>query len=86
MSCTTNLALAAMAYKEGNKEECLDYIAKACEFGDDLTQFVSEVIRKPSSPRNFSNNNPSDNTLSPSLASSNMEVTAGCVTLKRIQD
>lgn len=68
--CRLNLALAVLAYQNGDRDSCLDYIAKAGEFGDDLTQFVSEVMKPaPVAVRNGGVSAPSENTLSPSLAS-----------------
>jgi hypothetical protein len=67
--CKLNIALALLAFQNGNKDQCLEHVSKACTFGDDLTQFVSEVIPQTGSMRNGTISNPSENTLSPSLAS-----------------
>lgn len=71
MSGKLNLALAVIAMQHGNKDDCLSYMAKAAgEFGDDLTQFVSEVIKPPPrAARNDGSVPQAENTLSPSLAS-----------------
>lgn len=70
MSFKENLARAVEAWREGKSDDCLSFIAKAGEFGDDLTQFVDEILRPP--PRATRNDTAvpsSENTLSPSLAS-----------------
>lgn len=69
MSGKFNLALAVIAFQKGNTEDCLSYMAKAGEFGDDLTQFVGEVIKPmPSATRNRPATPQSENTIAPSLA------------------
>lgn len=71
MSGKLNLALAVIAMQHGNTDDCLSYMAKAAEFGDDLTSFVSEIIRPPPrAARNDGSTPQAENTLSPSLASS----------------
>lgn len=79
MSGKLNLALAVIAMQHGNKADCLSYMAKAAEFGDDLTDFVSEIIKPPPrAARNDGSTPQAENTLSPSLASSNADfVTLG---------
>lgn len=80
MSGKLNLALAVIAMQHGNKDDCLSYMAKAAgEFGDDLTSFVSEIIKPPPrAARNDGSTPQAENTLSPSLASSNADfVTLG---------
>lgn len=63
------LALAVIALQQGNKDDCYQYMAKAAEFGDDLTQFVSEVIKPaPTAVRNDGSTPQAENTLAPSLA------------------
>ncbi|MNV17399.1 hypothetical protein D3C71_1081870 [compost metagenome] len=70
MSGKLNLALAVIAMQHGNKDDCLSYMAKAAEFGDDLTSFVSEIIKPPPrAARNDGSTPQAENTLSPSLAS-----------------
>lgn len=69
MSGKLNLALAVIALQHGNKDECLSYMAKAAEFGDDLTQFVTEVIKPPPrAARNDGATPQAENTIAPSLA------------------
>lgn len=69
MSCKQMVALAVLAFQKGNKDECLQYMAKAGEFGDDLTQFVSEVMQPaPTAVRNDGSTPQAENTLAPSLA------------------
>ena len=69
MSGKLNLALAVIAYQQGNKDDCLSYMAKAGEFGDDLTQFVSEVMKPaPTAVRNDGSTPQAENTIAPSLA------------------
>lgn len=69
MSGKLNLALAVIAYQQGNKDDCLSYMAKAGEFGDDLTQFVSEIIHPtPTAVRNDGSTPQAENTIAPSLA------------------
>jgi hypothetical protein len=70
MSGKLNLALAVIAMQHGNKDDCLSYMAKATEFGDDLNSFVSEIIKSPPrAARNDGSTPQAENTLSPSLAS-----------------
>lgn len=71
MSGKLNLALAVLAFREGNSEDCLQYLAKANgEFGDDLTNFVSEVMQPaPTAVRNDGSTPQAENTIAPSLAS-----------------
>lgn len=74
MSGKLNLALAVIAMQHGNTDDCLSYMAKAAEFGDDLTSFVSEIIKPPPrAARNDGSTPQAENTLSPSLASSKNE-------------
>lgn len=69
MSGKQFLALAVIALQQGNQEDCLKYMAKAGEFGDDLTQFVSEVMKPaPTAVRNDGSTPQAENTLAPSLA------------------
>lgn len=69
MSGKLNLALAVIALQHGNKDDCLSYMAKAAEFGDDLTQFVSEIMRPaPTAARNEGSTPQAENTIAPSLA------------------
>lgn len=69
MSGRQFLALAVIALQQGNKDDCYQYMAKAAEFGDDLTQFVSEVIKPPpTAVRNDGSTPQAENTLAPSLA------------------
>lgn len=69
MSGRQFLALAVIALQQGNQEDCLKYMAKAGEFGDDLTQFVSEVMQPaPTAVRNDGSTPQAENTLAPSLA------------------
>lgn len=69
MSGKLNLALAVIALQQGNKDDCLSYMAKAAEFGDDLTSFVSEVMRPaPTAARNEGSTPQAENTIAPSLA------------------
>ena len=78
MSGKLNLALAVIAMQHGNKADCLSYMAKAAEFGDDLTDFVSEIIKPPPRAARNASVPAAENTLSPSLASSNADfVTLG---------
>lgn len=78
MSGKLNLALAVIAMQHGNKDDCLSYMAKAAEFGDDLTSFVSEIIKPPPRAARNASVPAAENTLSPSLASSNADfVTLG---------
>lgn len=88
MSGRLNLALAVIAMQHGNKDDCLSYMAKAAEFGDDLTQFVSEVIKPPPrAARNDSATPSAENTIAPSLAataSSGVDFTVLANRLSRI--
>lgn len=74
MSGKLNLALAVIAMQHGNKDECLGYMAKAAEFGDDLTEFVSEIIKPPPrAARNDGATPSAENTLAPSLATASAQ-------------
>lgn len=74
------LALAVLAYMEKNREAFDEYMAKAAEFGDDLTQFVDQVVKiGNTATRNDVSTPHSENTISPSLraaASSFVESTS----------
>ena len=81
MSGKLNLALAVLAFREGNQADCLQYMAKAGEFGDDLTQFVSEIMQPaPTAVRNDGSTPQAENTIAPSLAS---EASADFIALSR---
>lgn len=69
MSGRQFLALAVIALQKGNKDDCLGYLAKAGEFQDDLTQFVTEVMQpSPTAVRNDGTTPQAENTIAPSLA------------------
>ena len=68
MKAQRYLALAVLAYMQNNRDACMDYMAKAAEFGDDLTQFVDQVVRTGNSAvRNSPATPQSENTMAPSL-------------------
>lgn len=62
------LALAVLALQNGNKEACDEFMAKAAEFGDDLTDWVTQIIRTGNSAtRNAPATPQAENTIAPSL-------------------
>lgn len=73
MSGKHNLALAVVAMQKGEKDNALAYLSKACEYQDDLTQFVSEF--SPLAPEAALNGtvSDSDNTIAPSLATASSD-------------
>lgn len=68
MNGTRYLALAVLAMQNGNKEACDEFMAKAAEFGDDLTGFVAQIMRTGNSAtRNAPATPQSENTIAPAL-------------------
>jgi hypothetical protein len=64
------LALAILSHQAGDTDKCLEYLSKAGEFGDDLTQYVyTELHPSPGARATGDNLSPSDNTIAPSLFS-----------------
>lgn len=62
------LALALLAMRNGMKDKCMQYMSKAAEFGDDLTQFVDQVQRiGNTATRNRPQTSETENSISPSL-------------------
>lgn len=72
MSGKECIARAIVAMQQGRRDECLAFMAKACgEFGDDLTQFTSEIQRPAPTAARIDGSTPqAENTIAPSLASS----------------
>lgn len=62
------LVQALQAIQSGKSDECIQFMSKAAEFGDDLTQFVDEVKRiGNTATRTSPGTSQTENTISPSL-------------------
>lgn len=82
------LALALLAMRNGLKDECVQYMSKAAEFGDDLTQFVDQIQRiGNTATRTSPSTSETENTMSPSLqiatASSQQRFMAAAASISR---